>query len=260
MNSRFIVDAHMHVGYPGIFFSPEVDAASFLRRMNQLHIQYALDLGSIRNMQGSSIGEMEKARKEYEDSGGRIFYCGFYDPRRPKQDLAVLKKVARWSGFRGIKIHPSFNRVPADDPRYEAIWKFAKDHELPIVAHSWSVSSYNPVQVLSTPDKFEVHVRKHPEVRFVLGHSGGRGDGRLDAVRMAHEYSNVYMDFGGDIYCHRYFQIMAQEKLLEKILYGSDYPWIDPRSHLSRVYLADMPTSAKRGILRDNALKVYRLE
>ena len=103
-------------------------------------------------------------------------------------------------------------------------------------------------------------MRKYPGVRFVLGHSGGRGTGRREAVRMAKQYKNVYMDFGGDIYSYRYFENMARDVPENKVLFGSDYPWIDPRSHLARVYLAGITSSLKRRILRDNALEVYRLE
>jgi hypothetical protein len=260
VSSAFIVDAHVHTGYPGTFFSPEVDAASLVCRMDRLDIQYAVNLCSMHSLQGASVAELEKAQKEFESSQGRLFFCGFFDPRRVQADLAVLEAGVRMGGFRGIKIHPSFNRVSADDPRYEGVWAFAAGHDLPIVAHTWSVSSYNPVQVLSTPDKFEPYVKKYPGVRFVLGHSGGRGEGRREAIRMAKTYGNVYMDFGGDIYCREYFTSLAEEGILDRALFGSDYPWIDARSHLTRVFLADIPTTAKRAILRDNAVAVYRLE
>ncbi|MBN1836312.1 MAG: amidohydrolase, partial [Spirochaetales bacterium] len=255
-----IVDAHVHTGYPGIFFSPEVDAAALVRRMDRLRIQYAVNLSSMHSLQGATLGELENAQRDCEESGGRVFFCGFFDPRRADADLAVLEKGMHLGGFRGIKIHPSFNKVSAEDPRYDAVWSFAAQHGLPIVAHTWSVSSYNPVQVLSTPDKFEPYVTKYPEVRFVLAHSGGRGEGQREAVRMAREHPNVYMDFAGDIYCQGYFEGMAEAGILDRVLFGSDYPWIDARSHLTRVYLADLPVQAKQAILRDNALRVYGLE
>jgi hypothetical protein len=260
MNEPFIVDAHVHTGYPGQFFSPEVDARSLLARMDQFGIQYAVNLCSMRNLLGGSLAEMEAAQREFEESGRRIFFCGFFDPRRSAEDLKILETAAGWSGFKGIKIHPSFNKVSADDKRYEAVWKFAAQRDLPIVAHTWSASSYNPVQVLSTPGRFEGFVKRFPAVRFVLAHSGGRGEGRREAIRLAQQYENVYMDFGGDIYCHRYFEEIAAAGLHAKVLYGTDYPWMDARSHLTRVYLADIPTAAKRSILRDTALRVYRLE
>jgi len=259
MTEPFIVDAHVHTGYPNIFFCPEVGARELLRRMDQFSIRCSLNLGSMRNLLGADIGEMRKARREFQESEGRVYYCGFYDPRRAREDLAVLAQAAGWEGFKGIKIHPSFNKVSAEDRRYEPVWEFARDHNLPIVAHTWSASSYNPAQVLSTPDKFESFVAKYPAVRFVLAHSGGRGDGRREAVRLARKYPNVFMDFGGDIYCQRYFEDLEKEGVLAKVLFGTDYPWIDHRSHLTRVYLADIPAKAKLAVFCGTAQAVYRL-
>ncbi len=260
MSDAFIVDSHVHTGLPGMFFTPEESARSLLSRMDRSFIQYSVNLGSMRNLMGSSDGEMLKAQAEFEESGGRIFYCGYYDPRRSAEDIAILEKAARRSGFKGIKIHPSFAKVPAADPRYARVWKFAAEHGLPIVTHSWSASSYNPVQVLSTPEKFEPYVEKHAAVRFVLGHAGGRGDGRQEAVRMARQHPNVYMDVAGDICDRRYLEEMVRDNVGGKVLLGTDYPWFDQRSHLCGVYLAAIPVENKRAILRENALRVFALE
>jgi uncharacterized protein len=261
MKNLFIIDAHAHTGYPNYFFAPEINSEQLLGRMDTLNIQYAINLCSMHLLvTDKKIAELKKARKEFENSNGRIFYLGFFDPRNSTHDLMALKEAKSWPGFKGIKIHPSFNGVSADDASYEPVWKFASEHNLPIVAHTWSVSSYNPVQILSTPDKFEKFVKKYPDVRFILGHSGGRGTGRFEAVRMANEYKNVYMDFAGDIYCYRYFENMAESVPDNKVLFGSDYPWLDQRSHLTRVFLADISTALKRKIFRENALEVYRLE
>jgi predicted TIM-barrel fold metal-dependent hydrolase len=257
---RFIVDAHVHTGYTNQFFSPEVDAKSLLARMDQFGVESSINLSSMRALLGDVREEMEKEQREYEQSDGRIFYCGFYDPGRGREDIVVLEKASRWSGMKGVKIHPSFAKVPADDQRYEPVWRFAVDHALPIVSHTWSVSSYNPAQVFSTPERFEPMVEKFPAARIVLAHSGGKGTGRKDAVRMAGTYPGVYMDCGGDINDRHYFETMAAAKLERKVLFGSDYPWVDVRCHLSAVYLAGISTEARLRILRKNALEVFRLE
>jgi len=256
----FIVDAHVHTGYPNHFFSPQVDAVSLLKQMDRLHIRYAVNLCSLKMPLGNNLEEMDNLEREFEQSGGRIFYCSFYDPRRAEEDLRILKTVIRRKGLKGIKIHPAFNGISADDDRYDSVWKAAADHNLPIVAHTWSESEYNPSQVLASPRKFRVFVERYPNVRFVLGHSGGRGSGRLEAVLLAEEFENVYMDFAGDIYCLDYFKEMTSRDLTDKILFGSDYPWIDPRSHLTRVFLAEIGNEAKRKILSENAMKCFRIE
>ncbi len=255
----FIIDAHVHTGYVNLFFSPEVDAKSLLARMDTLSIRYAVNLGSSRNLLTASSSEMEKAEAEFQESGRRLFYCGFFDPRRAKEDLAILTRAARGSGFRGIKIHPSFCGVSGDDPRYEPVWRFAAESALPIVSHTWSVSSYNPAQALSTPEKFERFVSRHPSVRFVLGHSGGRGEGRREAIRMAREHENVFMDTSGDIMDRHSLERMVAENVQRKVLFGSDYPWLDQRAHLCGVYLADISADAKAMMLRENALRAFDL-
>ncbi len=260
MKTPFIIDAHVHTGFPNIFFSPEVDAEHLLKRMEQFGIVYSVNLSSMRAITGYRRQELRRARKEFEKSDGKIFYLGFYDPKDGENDLTLLQEARSWPGFKGIKIHPSFNGVPADDPLYEPVWRFASENDLTIVAHSWSVSTYNPAQRFSTPEKFEKYVKKYPDVRFVLAHSGGRGTGRHEAVRMANTYKNVYTDCAGDIYDYHFFESMTALLPENKLLFGTDYPWFDHRSHLTRLFLADVPDSRKQKILRDNAIEAFKLE
>ena len=149
--------------------------------------------------------------------------------------------------------------MPADNPRYDSIWIFAAERGLPLVSHTWSLSSYNPVQALSTPGRFLPGVEKHPSVKLVLGHSGGRGEGRLQAIRMARQYPCVFTDIAGDIMDRHFLEGMAGEGIERKVLFGSDYPWLDQRAHLTCVYLAGISPEAKRLILRDNAMSVFGL-
>lgn len=260
MKTSFIIDAHVHTGFPNIFFSPEVNAEQLLKRMDQFGIEYSINLSSMRAVTGFRKEELHRARSEFEHSKGRIFYLGFFNPNDGKNDLILLKEACSWPGFRGIKIHPSFNGIPADDPSYEDVWQFAAEKELTIVAHSWSVSSYNPAQVLSTPEKFETYVKKYPAVRLVLAHSGGRGTGRHEAVRMVNEYAQVYTDCAGDIYDLHYFEEMTSSIPKNKLLFGSDFPWFDLRSHLTRLFLSGITDAQKQRILRDNAIEAFKLE
>jgi len=260
MSEPFIVDSHVHTGYPNQFFSPEVDAKSLLARMDQFSVRFSINLSSMPALMGDVAREMEIEQRQFEESEGRLFYCGFYDPGLGREHLPALEKASRWTGMKGVKIHPSFAKVRADDPRYEPVWSFARDHDMPIVSHTWSVSSYNASQALSTPDRFEPMVKKFPAVRFVLAHSAGKGTGRHEAIRMATTYPGVYMDCAGDIHDRHYFEGMAVAGLERKVLFGTDYPWVDIRSHLAAAFLAGISTEARLRILRENAMEVFRLE
>ncbi len=84
--------------------------------------------------------------------------------------------------------------------------------------------------------------------------------GRIEAVRMAKEYANVYLDFVGDIFCYHLIESLVKTIPAEKILFGSDFPWFDPRTHISQVLLAEIDNQLKQKILSDNARAVYKIK
>jgi len=258
MVEDFIVDAHTHTGYPGVFFTPEQAKGTLPAVMDRLNIRFAV-CTSQDLLYGVDKDTLDREQALYEESNGRIFFLGIFDPRRDEESLRFLRAATKSSGFAGLKIHPSIHGIPASDPSYEPAWRFADEHHLPILTHSWSVSDYNPVQRLSTPGQFEPMIEKFPHVPFVLAHAGGRGSGRHEAIRLACDYPNVFLDFAGDIFCYGLIESLVAAVPPEKILFGSDYPWIDPRCHLTRVLVAEIGADVKRKILRENALRVYRL-
>ena len=256
MKKAFIIDAHVHTGWMGNLMAPDVDLAALLRLMDRLNIQSAIcsDMRSI--VIGSGEG-LPISRRAFDESKGRVFYLGVYDPNRPRESLEILRKAVKWPGFVGIKIHPSWHRTMANDRAYRPAWEYAAENDVTILSHTWSVSDYNPVQKFSTPGLFEEFIRDFPAVRFVLGHAGGRGQGRLEAIRLINKYPNVYLDFAGDIYCYRLIEDLVASIPVDRILFASDYPMLGARAELTRVLLADISDDAKLKILRDNAAAVY---
>ena len=259
MGDGFIVDAHLHVGRLGEFFVPQPEPDDLLHVMDRLGVSHAICMDHLSIVEGCGAG-LCAHRELFERSNGRIYYLGVFHPQHASACLAALDRARDWPGFAGLKIHPSFHKVPADDPSYEPAWAFAAQHNLTILTHSWSASQHNPVQYLSTPDRFEEYVSSFRQVRLVLGHAGGRGNGREQAIRMIKEHPNVYLDFAGDIFCYKLIEKLVQSVPVERILFGSDFPWLDPRANLSRVLLAEATPSTKMKILRDNAIRVYQLE
>ena len=253
-----IVDIHTHIGEIAAFNSLDVSVESMLALMDAIGVDVCMHMPSA-GFAGSFRGAYEIAEAAYDLSNGRLVYSLIYDPHYSEASVEWLKKALDRPGFVGIKIHPSFHQVWPEDSRYEPIWRFAAEHSLPILTHSWAVSGYNPAQRFSTPDHFAHCLERFPQVNLVLGHAGGRYEGHLAAAELVRQYPNVYVDTSGDCYAHGFIEWLVAQVGAERILFGSDMNWVDPRTHLARVYDADITLEEKRLILGENSCQLYRL-
>jgi predicted TIM-barrel fold metal-dependent hydrolase len=78
-------------------------------------------------------------------------------------------------------------------------------------------------------------------------------------IRLVTQYDNVYTDYAGDIFDLGLLESLTQALPSRRILFGSDYPWLDPRANLGRTILAEIPTRLKERILGLNALELFGL-
>ena len=259
LNDFYFVDAHLHIDSPPGIFVPYDPTPNLIPILDKNNIRFAI-ASSVRDiMQGPSQASLDNLQALHETSGSRVYYLSVFDPRQADQSLKLLQDNRDRPGLLGIKLHPSIHQIPAESEAYLPAWELARAHDWLILAHTWSSSSYNPVQKLSTPLRFHRFIHEFTDVRFVMGHCGGRGDERAEAIQLLNDYANVFADFAGDIFCSRLLETLVQQVPSEKILFGSDYPWFDPAINLDRTLLADIPLSCQQQILRDNALNLFRL-
>lgn len=245
----------MHLGAPWHLFVHGWELADIMRLMDRLGIQRAYSIHH-HWLAGRFAEAGAASARAYEDSGGRIPFLAVHDPRQERDSLSAIGAWTGHPGLIGLKIHPSFHGLSADDERYRPAWELARAHQFPLISHTWSVTD-NPVQRLSEPRLFERYVGEYQDVPFVLAHSGGRGEGRHQAVALAQKYPNVYLDLAGDIFCRTLIPDLVASIGADRVLFGSDQPWVDPRANLLRVVLADIPEEAKRLILGRNALRLF---
>lgn len=253
-----IIDAHCHLGRSPQFEQPDVSVATMLRIMDRLGIQRAI-AAPLSLLSGYDEAGWQEGLDAHRESGARILLYTVFDPTRP-ESLAFVRRTAEEPAVVGIKIHPAFHLCPADDERYRPVWEFAAARRLPMLTHSWCVSDYNPTQKFAQPALFARYASEFPQVPLILGHSGGRYEGHLAAVALAHDLANVYLDLAGDCYSLGLVEYLVAEVGAERILFGSDLTWIDPRTQLGMVLDAEISSSQKARILRENALRLFRME
>jgi uncharacterized protein len=253
-----IIDAHAHLGQVAAFYVPNAGLDALLALMDALGIDKAISMPTASIMECFEEA-YTAAECDYARSRGRVPYCLTYHPLYPEESLTCIRQACGRPGCVGIKIHPGQHQVFPEDARYEAVWKLADECSLPIITHSWAVSDYNPTQRFATPEHFEHYVARFSQVNLILGHAGGRYEGHRAAAQLARRYPNVYLDLSGDVYSFGFIEWLVAQVGAERILFGTDVDWIDPRTHLARVLDADITLAQKAAILGENACRLFQL-
>ncbi len=252
-----IIDTHMHFGPSTERMVPDYSVESLVAIMDHLDIEKGISANCMslsKNLWEEGILDDFAA---YEKSGGRIFSFFGYDPLYIDQCIEVMRKYKDDPRCVGIKIHPSGSKVSADDERYRPVWEMARELKLPLMSHTWDVSTYNPKQIYAVANLFEKYIAEYPDVTFVFGHCGGRYNGIKQAIEIGKKYPNAHYDITGDIWLNGFIEELVDGVGADRIVYGSDWTMIEQRPMLGVVFGSNLPQLDKEKILRHTAARIY---
>ena len=179
-------------------------------------------------------------------------------------------------GLRGIKLHPVYQRVPLDDPRYLRILDRAGELDLIAVTHTGIDVGY-PDLDFCAPEAARRAVDQAGPVRLVLAHMGGWKQWEHVAELLAG--TSVYLDTsfstgamalldGGQegpealaLLSGETFLALVRAFGARRILFGTDSPWTGQAESIA--WLRDLPgltPSERTAILGGNAAALLGLE
>ena len=244
-----IVDAHNHLGPTMTFYIPQPDAGSMVTLMDRLGVRQAgvsshLAIGPDPT-RGNDL--TAGAMREYP---GRFFGYGVPNPRYPEEIRGELTRCFDTLGMSAIKLHPSMQNFGVLEPACEEVWRFAEERSAFVLIHTWEGDPR------CSPSAVGKVAQAHPSVPFLLGHSGGTPGGRREAVAVARERPNIYLELCGSLLSRAEVIWMVREAGSERVLFGTDTPWLDPRIMLGKVALAGLSTEQLQLVLGENILRL----
>ena len=253
-----IIDTHMHIGPEPGRMVPDQSVESLVAKMDRLGIEKGISANclSLSSADRFEEGIADDARVSAL-AGGRIYSFFGYHPNYIEESIACIHNHKDDPRCVAIKIHPSGAFVNADDEKYRPCWEIARELGLPIMSHTWDVSSYNPKQVYAVAGKFEKYISEYPDVTFVFGHCGGRYNGIKTAIELGKRYANANFDITGDIWLNGFIEALVEGVGADRIVYGSDHTMIEQRPMLGVVYGSNIPTIDKEKILYHTAERIY---
>jgi len=248
-----VVDIHAHAGSWSWEYKPGTDLSDLLQVMDLSGVDQVCVNSTEAVLGGDHIranAELAEELKAYRD---RLVGFAVVNPHF-NNCPAYIEHCINELGFRGIKIHPRTHRCALTDPKYRPVWEASQMYRVPILCHT------GQGQAFSEPDQFHEIAPRYPKSIFIVGHTGETFAGMLQCIELANKYENIYLEISGWLFMNRGFlEFLVQRVDVERILFGSDYSWIDLRYALAMVLFSRLGEREKQFILSENGRKVLGL-
>ena len=220
------------------------------------------------------------AKKEAMDwlLSGNFFVCA-YSRKKPglipaigldkgmKRDPAMeIDHKLKW-GARAVKLHPVAQEFYANDRAMWPIYRKCEQERLPIIFHCGKMMTEG-LPDYAHPDLFYEILEAFPKLRVILAHMGGGF--WQEAIKLAKGFpDNVYFDTAIAISAAPIpdFLRLSDEQAIEmireigvrRVMFGSDFPWINPGADIARIKRLDLNEQEKLMILGDNARAFFNI-
>lgn len=201
-----------------------------------------------------------------------IYSFGCMHPDFPdwKEELSRIAAL----GLKGIKLHPVYQGVNFDDPRYLRILERAAEVGLVVLTHAGRDIGF-PDRVNCSPDMVLRAVRQVGPTPLILAHMGGWRN--WDEVEELLADTAVYLDtsfslgkmtpLGDGYYGPGDLDLLSEEQFLRmvrkfganRILFGTDSPWGDQMAGLEQFRALPLTKEEQTAILGGNAKKLLKL-
>jgi len=253
LKDELVIDIHGHLGPWGAFYLPEEGSPeAMLRLMDRLGIDLVVSSAHLAIASDHIEGNKQviAANEAYAD---RILPYLTYNPRYPwEPTLAQAESLRAQGRLYGFKIHTGCHKVQSTDTRYFPLYEYANDLGLPVLSHAWdgTIEGQSALLALS---------KRYPRMSLIAAHSHNGWEVAEPRVEEARQRDNIYLDMAGSMVVFGMLKWMVSEIGAQKVLFGTDIPFIDARPRLGYVLMADISDDAKRLILGLNAQRIFGL-
>lgn len=184
------------------------------------------------------------------------------DPTEGMRGVRALERAVRDDGFVGAHLYPHWFELAPDNARYYPFYAKCIELDVPIqmqVGHALRYTSDRPLKNVGRPITLDTVACDLPELKLVGIHIGWPWTEEMIAV--AYKHPNVYI--GSDAYAPQYWSKSFVHYLnswgMDKVIFGTDYPVIDPVRALAEIDRLNLRPEAQEKFLWANANALYRL-
>ena len=195
-------------------------------------------------------------------------FIGFasVDPWKGALAVQELERAVNELGLRGLKLMPITQAFFPNDQRFYPLWEKCSELGIPALFHTGQtgIGAGTPgggglKLKYSQPLYLDDVAADFPDLTIIMAHPAVPW--QEEQLSIALHKANVYIDLSG--WSPKYFRPAlvqyANTILQDKVLFGSDYPLIQPDRWLEDFERLDIKEDVRRKILLENARKLFKI-
>jgi len=189
-------------------------------------------------------------------SKGRLIGVGSVDIAKPMQAVREIRRCVGQLGFKAIRVLPWLWEAPPTDRRFYPVYVACAELGVPFCTQIGHTGPLMPSEV-GRPVYLDRVALDFPELKIVGGHIGYPWTD--EAIALVTKHENVYIDTSA--YTVRRYPPALVEFMRghgrRKILFGTNYPMINPDKALEGLDTLGLDDEAKALFLAGNAKRVF---
>ena len=239
-----------------------VSADDYVRIMDESGVEHSLLVAvraGERDWKGSFEIEYEAVARWVDRHPTRFSGLAGADPTRGMEQLRDLERAAAL-GFVGVHAYPHWYSLPPDAARWYPIYAKCCELELPFMLQVGQNLIYRKdvrLPSVARPILLDQVALDFPELTLIGIHVGTPWADEMIAMAWKHE--RVFI--GIDAYAPKHLPPALVRYMnsygSHKVLFGTDWPVIDPRRAMEELRAHDLAPEAHEAVTRGNALRVF---
>ena len=185
------------------------------------------------------------------------------DPTEGMAGVRAFESAVRDDGFIGAHFYPHWYELAPDHARWYPFYAKCVELDVPVqlqVGQSMVYDPTYPLRSVGRPITLDAVACDFPELKLVGIHVGIPWTDEM--IAMAWKHKHVYI--GSDAHSPRYWPESFVRYIdtfgQDKVLFGTDFPVLDFERTRAEIEALGLKPESKRKLLRDNALRVYKLD
>ncbi|SFS72034.1 4-hydroxyphenyl-beta-ketoacyl-CoA hydrolase [Saccharopolyspora flava] len=237
--------------------------AEHYRERNMAAVVFTVDCASETGHPANSVEEIAEGAAEHNDV---LIPFGSVDPWQGKAAARRARALVADHGVRGFKFHPSLQGFEPHDRRFYPLYEAIAECGVPALFHTGQTGigaglpgGHGIKLRYSDPMLLDDVAADFPTLTIIMAHPSVPWQDA--AISVATHKPNVYIDLSG--WSPKYFppQLVraANSMLRHKVLFGSDFPVIQPDRWMRDFEQLEIKDEVRPLIFKENALRALGL-